>query len=64
MQGDAVEDCLGAPAVEGALADVSIARTHCGRRRSPGHRSVVAERLAEAADVLARLPEERRARLL
>jgi Domain of unknown function (DUF6362) len=46
------------PKSEGALAEVSIARTNVAAEAlwTP---SAVAERLAEAADVLARLPEER-----
>jgi hypothetical protein len=58
MQGDAVEDCLGAAEVEGAFAEVSIARSN-QVVRTPWTPTVVADRLVEAADVLARLPEER-----
>ena len=53
MQGDAVEDCLGAAEVEGSVARSNLV---VGTPWTP---TVVADRLVEAADMLARLPEER-----
>ena len=58
MQDEAIDGCLGAAEVKGAFAEVSIARRNVvvGPRWTP---SLVAERLAQAADVLNRLPEPR-----
>jgi hypothetical protein len=58
MQDDASDGPFGLPKSEGTFAEVSIARTNVvvGPRWTP---TVVTDRLAEAVDVLARLPEEK-----